>query len=315
MAAKNNIKKDIQSATDALREIMVESLSAMAQGMIDQIITNLKSLPPSRRFDAVKGVAATGVNEYFDRLKNAFGVISADAFDKVRKEVPKKKNVRLAEIDEESIRLGEFDSLPADVRARLLSQLQLLKGSQKADLEKVVYFQFQSSVDSTDSLDIFQQDLEEAAAGYVEGNSVRGAASMSSSQIINESRLAFFLDDSVKEEIEAFEFVNEDPVSPICNDLADKVFSKDDPNLNRYWPPLHFNCKSWIRSILVGNLGKKEIESFEPSSAKIAKSIQFSEKQTKDFLSLGREHFATDVTEYLLIKNSKTLEGVKSGLD
>lgn len=313
MAAKNNIKKDIKDATDALRELMVESLSGIAQAMVDQVIANLKSLPDSKRFDAIKGVTAQGVNDYYDRLRNAFGVISADAFEKVRREVPKKKNVRLAEIDEESIKLGEFDSLPPDTRSRILSQLQLLKGTQIADLEKAVYFQFQSSVDSTDSLDQIQADLEEAAGEYVDGNSVRGAASANASSIINESRLAFFLDDSVQEEIDAFEFVNGDPVSPICQDLAGTVFAKDDPNLNRYWPPLHFNCKSWISAILKGNLGNREITDLKPSSAKIEASIQFSEGMLNEQLSEIKNPRPGNLQTIIISKEkAKTLEQAKA---
>jgi NAD+--asparagine ADP-ribosyltransferase len=81
----------------------------------------------------------------------------------------------------------------------------------------------------------------------------------------------------VKEEIDAFEFVNGDPVSEVCQDLAGTVFDKDDPDLFRYTPPLHWNCKSYIRPILKGNLGNKTIEKLKPSSKKIEETIQFTE--------------------------------------
>lgn len=240
--AKPKVRADIKEATLALREVMREGLSSIADAMIAQIMKNYRNLTDSKRFDATKDVKAEGINAYRESLLSAMTVIAADALEKARKEVPKKKNVRLAEINEDALKLGEWEKLPPDLRRKLESQLRLLIGTQIADLEKVVYFQFNSSVDSTDSEATLKADLEDAAGEFVLGNSINGGASATSAQTINEARIAFFLDDEVSQEVEAFEFVNGDPVSPICTDLAGTIFAKDDPNLHRYYPPLHFNA-------------------------------------------------------------------------
>jgi len=287
MAKKLRVKQDISEATEALKGIMQENLAGISEAMIEQIMKAYRRLPESQRFSAINDIKAQGISVYKDALLNALAVIASKSLDKVRNEVPKKKNVRLSRIDEDSLRLGEYEKLPPDLRKRVESMLKLLTGTQIADLEKVVFFQFNSSVDSTDSEELLQKDLSNAAGEYITGNAVNGASSASASQIINEARLAFFLDDSVSEEIEAFEFVNGDPVSPICQSLAGTVFAKDDPNLHRYWPPLHFNCKSYISAILQGNLGTKEIEELKASPT-AEKSIQFSEQAIDTVLKEGK---------------------------
>lgn len=276
MAKKPKVKTDIREATQAIRIIMQENLAAISSAMIDQIMANYRSLPPSKRLDSTKGITPSGINTYRDALKNALAVTAYDSLEKARKEVPKKKNVRLS-FDDESLKLGDYKKLPPDIRKRIDTMLSNLVGTQIADIEKIVFFQFSSSVDSTDSEDILRKDLQDGADDYVGGANVNGGASAAASQIINEARQAFFLDDDVQSEIEAFQFVNGDPVSPICTELDGKIFAKDDPALDRYWPPLHFNCKSFISPVLTGNLGNREINEISPSNRAL-KSIQFSEQ-------------------------------------
>lgn len=277
MANKPNVRTDIKDASAALKEVMHENLALIAGNMVAQVMRNWRNLTDSKRFDAIKDVKPQGEMAYKEKLLNALAVIASVAIEKARKEVPKKKNVKLAELDESALQLGEFDKLPADLKKRVEATMKLLVGTQISDLEKIIFFQFNSSVDSTDSESQLKDDLEESAGDFIGGSSINGGAGAVSAQIINEARLAFFLDDEVSQEVEAFEFVNGDPVSDICTDLAGTIFSKDDPNLNRYWPPLHFNCKSYISPILVGNLGNKEITELKPSKAKLEDAIQFSE--------------------------------------
>lgn len=276
--AKDTTRIDIKDASKALQAIMQEGLVSISSAMIDQVMKNWRNATPSQRFTAIKGITPSGANEYKKKLLNAYAVIAADAIKKARKAVPKAKSVRLSEIDENALQLGEFDSLPSDVQKRLKAMLDLLVDTQVSDLEKQVFFQYTSSVDTTDTEAVLFNDLEVQAGEYIEGASIRAGSEVNAATIINEARLAFFQDDDVTKEIEAYEFVNGDPVSPICQDLAGTVFSKDDPNLNRYWPPLHFNCKSYIAPILNGNLGNREITPLKASTKKIDDSVQFSER-------------------------------------
>lgn len=282
MAKKANIKKQIKEAQDVLKEVMRDNLADIGADLIAQVVARLKSLPESRRFDALAGLEPVGVLKYKQALQTALALIAADAIAQARKEIPKAKNVKLAEL-EPSLKLGEFEKLPPDIRARIQRFIQALVGKQTADLVGAVNFQFQHSVDTTDSLATIESDLSDEVGSYVEGNSVDAGAGVAAAQTVNEARNAFFYDEETLQEIDAFIFTNGDPVSEICTALAGTVFSKDDPDAARYQPPLHFNCKSYIVPVLKGNLndalkkaGQDDVEKLDPPrSAK--DSIQFHE--------------------------------------
>lgn len=282
--AKPKIKAQIKNSTAALKQIMQEGLEEIAQNMVSQILTSWRNLPNSKRLEAIKDVKPQGIAAYKDKLLNAFAVIAADSINQARREVPKKRNVRLA-FNDEGLQFGEFENLPPVIRARIKAQLDLLSTTQVADLEKALYFQYGSEVlDPEIAEAALSSELISAAEDYIGGNSIQGGASATAAQIVNEARLAFFSDNEVADEIDAYEFVNEDPVSPICQDLAGTVFAKDDPNLHKYWPPLHFNCKSWISTILKGDLGNKEIDDLTPSKSSLNDFVQFSEQVMGDVI-------------------------------
>lgn len=286
--AKSKIdpRREMVQARDVLKEIMRRHLAAIADSMITQVIVNVKALIPSQRFDATKDITPTGLNEYKAELLEALAVIAGTALERARKEVPKAKSVKLSESVEGALLLGEFDKLPPDIRKRIKRQNDLLVGQQISDIEKSVFFQFQHSIDSTDSVDQIQGDLFDSAEEYIDGAAVEAGAMATGSQVISESRSAFFFEPDVLDEIIAFEFVNGDPVSPICIDLAGTVFAKDDPELGRYTPPLHWNCKSWIRPLVakesyddaLKRAGQEDVEPLKPSKESLNKYVQFAER-------------------------------------
>ena len=277
MAKKPNIRKQITEGKVALKELMSEHLAEIADSIISRVMTKLADLPESRRMNAIVDITPVGQASYKEQLLEAMAFIASDALEQVRKEIPNGKRVKLAEWNEHGVQLGEYESLPVAVRNKISKSAFLLFDTQLADLQKAIFFQFSHSVDSTDSMDLIRADLEEAAEDYVTGNAIEAGAGSIAAQVINDTRTEFLDSDEAKDEIEAYEFVNGDPVSPICQDLAGTVFDKDDPNRFRYTPPLHFNCKSYIVPILKGNLGKREVKKLAPSTQKLEDSIQFSE--------------------------------------
>ncbi len=278
-----NISKDIEKASKNLKFIMQDNLSSIAGNMISQVMTNYRQLGSTKKIDATKNIKKVGEKNYQNEILTATSLISANSLEQASKEVPKAKNVKLAE-KIPSIKLGEFEKLPPKVRNSLKRNSELLIGTQLADLEKVLFFQFNTSLRNDVSENQIENEMIESAEKYIEGNAINAGASVVAANVVNDARQAYFFEDEVLEEIDAFQFVNGDPVSPICNELAGTVFSKNDPNLQKYWTPLHYNCKSWMRPILKGNLPKVKnskgeygkTEKFTPSKA-AQKSIQFSE--------------------------------------
>jgi len=290
--AKSNgikVKNHIKEAGASLKDLMQEHLTIISEDMIDQVRINLNKATPAQRVNAYNGVTPTGAQAYQSELLTALSIISFDAIDQARREVPKAKKVKLSdlkkygEIPEESINLSEFDLLPPGVQRALKNQARFLVGTQLADLEKNLFFQFSNSYDSTDSIDTILDDLAGQADDYMEGVAIESGAVSVAGKTINDARNAFFFDDDVLEELDGFEFWNGDPVTDICNDLYDNfgpgkyLIAKDDPNLFRLTPPLHWRCKSTILPVLKGKAGDRETKPFAPSESSLEDQIQFSE--------------------------------------
>jgi hypothetical protein len=276
LLAEKAVQRQLAQGHKILKSAMQQNLQTISQDLIQQIMTKIRKLPPSERQAAVKALDIRGRGTYRSALLDLLGNMAQGALDGARSEVPKKKNVKLAGEESEGLKLGAYDNLPKKIKDKVQSQADNLVDSQIADLEKAVYFQFDHSVDSTDSDALLEKDLADSAERYMDGPSVEAAAGNTTALVVNTARNAFFFDPEVVDEIESLTFVNGDPISPICQDLAGRTFAKDDPEAQRYMPPLHHNCKSYI----VPNLtASKEIdpEGLTPSSPEIAASITLKE--------------------------------------
>lgn len=274
MAKRPNVRKEISVAGRELSEFMKEHLSEIAENLIDQVMRASKGLTPSQSLKAIAGIEPRGIAAYRSELMEAMTLIAQDALAGARKQVPRAKKVELAE-----------EKIPPKLLSKLKTRNQLLIGKQIGDLKKVIEFAYLTSEDTTDSEAQIREDLEDSAVGWLDGTAMVAGGDLTAASVINSAREAFFWDEEVLEEIEAFEFVNGDPVTPICDDLAGTTFAKDDPNAFRYTPPLHWNCKSSVHPILNGNLGRKEITKLKPSKSELENEIQFSECLAKIYES------------------------------
>lgn len=278
MAKKKLPRQLIRNSAEVLKDLFRENLASLGDSMVSQIMARAKR---KKDLTALKHIPWKGENAYRQAVLLALSGIAIAAIQAARKEVPKAKKVKLAE-HIASIKFGDdlstnMDQLPPDLQAKLRKQAQLLVDTQLSDLEKNVSYQYADSFDTTDDLDTIQKDLSDVAIEYIDGQAIQAGGNLLAAKTVNESRNAFFFDSDVLEEIDAFIFTNGDPVTPICQDLNGTVFAKDDPNMFRYTPPLHWNCKSYIEPVLAGGLDGREIEPLRPSTAALDDEIQFSE--------------------------------------
>ena len=234
-----NIQREIIKASLALKDLMQEHMAWIADNTIQTIMGRLKGLTDSQILNATKDLPTTGIAEYKQELETAFSMIAFDALKTVQKEIPKGEKIKFSEKD--VIQLDEYDKLPPGVKKQIKLKKNLVAETQIDDLHKGISFQFASSSYSTDSLDQIRQDLEDAAEHYVTGPAITSGSTSLSSELINQTRNEFFKTDEAREQVEAFEFYNPDPVTPICTDLNGSIFTVDDPGFDRYTPPLHFN--------------------------------------------------------------------------
>lgn len=270
-----DVSKLIRESAEALEVVMQTHLFEVAEGMIEQVRRNLKSATPSQIVNAIKGVAPTGSRAYESDLVETLATISIEAIAQAKKQVPKAKSKQFVE-SENTIKLGDFDKLSNDLKKQIKLKASLLVGTQFSDLEKNIFFQFDSSHSSTDSINEIIDDLYEASDDYIKGVAIQAGSGTIAARMINEARNAFFFEDDVLDEIGAFEFYNGDPVSEICTELAGQVIPKDDPALFRYTPPLHFNCKSTLLPLDADDPKVNNVEKLNPT--KSAKdSVQFHE--------------------------------------
>ena len=261
------------------KTVMQEGLRQMLDAMKKKIEAEYKKATPQARLTLGTKIEAVGVNKYRDVLREALAETANLGLLSARKEIPGGKKIKLSE----SIQLaapkgGYYEALPTNVKKRIVDvQASLIANTQSADLEKIVSFQYTTSANSTADLAQILRDIEEKAGEVIEGAtgsglSLEAAASNAVSTTLNQARLDFFFEPEVLETIESFTFVNEDPVSEICQELDGTTWAADDPAVDRYSPPLHHNCKSRLVPNIKGDEGNPEVESGPTSISKAAAS-------------------------------------------
>lgn len=285
MARNTAPRKQIKEGKAALKEVMQLGLASIAVDLIDKVMRSARNSTPATILNSIKNVQLSGVSAYKNDLLTSMAIISNEALKQARKEVPRAAKIKLSETNyfDESIKFAQkkgtldtvlFNSLPINMRKALKITADLLVDTQISDLEKSIFFQFNSSAKATDSMKQLEFEIKGAAEDFIEGNSISVGASSTAAGLVNDSRNAFFMDDDVLEEIDAFIFRNDIPITNICASLVGTVFAKDDPDMFKYTGPLHYNCDSWMEPILRGDLGNRKIEKLQ---SKYDDDIQFSE--------------------------------------
>jgi hypothetical protein len=266
--------KHIKKSRETIKKVMQSNLNEIAVSMVSQIMGKYKNLPDSGKAKAIKDIKPKGINAYKSDLKATISVISFNALEQARKEVPMASSVKLME-SEERLLLGEYELLPASARKRIDYRNSLIVSTQIADLEKALYFTFGSKVLEDITPMALEFALLESATKYITGNSINGASSVAAAATVNESRVLFFTSPKVEPYIKAYEVMNDEPKTPICKSLKGKIYPTGDPNKFKYTAPFHFNCDTWTRPLL--SLPKNaKVEVLNPPKT-AQESIQFSE--------------------------------------
>ncbi len=189
---------------------------------------------------------------------------------------------------------GDLD-LSRENIAAIKSRVETLASTQMDDLKKKIDLQYQNSVGSTDSEKTLFHDLDQARLDFNSSPVIYTGPDILASQNINESILK---ETEGEPEVESYTFVavDDDSTSDICAELNGRTFSKDDPDLFRYHPPLHHNCRSYMAVNLKSFKGNPEITKDPLELTKGAQSdITLGEQ-------MHREMFGT--------KKSLTMKGV-----
>lgn len=238
--------------------VMENGLQHVLNSYVDQIKRMYKSATAAQK----PGLALKlepKISEYTKELREVLAQVANRSLAGARKDTPWAKNIKLSErIQLAAPKGGYFDALPPKVKRLVQAQAAAIAQTQAADIEKVVVFQYGSSQATTESLDQIIADIDEVAIPRTSGASV--AAGNAVSQVSNQARMEWFFEPEVFDTIESFTFFNEDPVSEICSELDGTTWAANDPDLDRYSPPLHHNCKSRLQPNEKGAEGNPEIQ-------------------------------------------------------
>lgn len=249
LGEKKSYKAQWNDDKAGVKEVMQKGMADLLTDYKNQISRLYKGATPSAR-QSIGLKIQPKTTAYEKDLRETLAQIASRSVEGAKKETPKAKNVKLHErFKLAAPKGGYFDALPNNIKRLVKTQAGLIAGTQAADLEKVVTFQYTSSQSSTDNLDQILTDIDAAALPVIDGSTAKGlsvdaAAGNAVSSVVNQARLEWFFEPEVLDTIESFTFVNEDPVSEICQELDGTTWAVNDPDLDRYSPPLHHNCKS-----------------------------------------------------------------------
>lgn len=258
-------KKKFNENKSRLKEEMQKGLAELLENYRKQIRAKWKGTTPAQRITLATKLEPKGLANYKQALKEIMAEIAWDGLQQAKKETPWLKKKLSESFQLEAPRGGFFEALPPNIKKIVKAKFELIGETQAADLGKIVALQFSSSANSTEDVEQIISDIDAATLPVLEGSTAGGmsidaAAGNAVASIVNEARMDWFFDEEVYETIESFTFVNEDPVSEVCQELDGMTWPANDPDLDRYAPPLHHNCKSRIVPNEKGAKGNPEIK-------------------------------------------------------
>ena len=255
----DNPKTLIEKIEPEVTGIIRRNLKNISDKFINDILKNYQRLGDKQKLNALKGVKVGGVNAFKKELKSAFTGAAKQSLRQVRKEIPSKADVKLG-YDMDALRLKfdnadsfkftDFSELPRRLQLLVFNEADLISAKESRSVTDTVAFQFNSSESSTKDIDVLRADLEDAADTAINSGTKDTVAATATSTIVNDARNEFLFSPEVVDEIASVTFVNSDPKAAVCIALAGSVYNVNDTGLVRNQPPLHQNCKSYLRANL-----------------------------------------------------------------
>jgi hypothetical protein len=278
----DNPKALIESIEPAVTNIIRTNLKIISAKYIDNIMKNYEKLGDKQKLNATKNINLSGISNFRKELKAEFTGAAKQALRQARQEIPNKKDVKLSyDMDilkkkydnAETFKFTDFSEMPRHIQILVANQAQLISDKEAGSIADTVAFQFNSSESSTSDIELIRSDLEIAAEVGINSGTKESVGTTATSTIVNEARNEFILSDEVVDEVASFTFVNSDPKASICIKLAGTVYSTSDRDLIRHQPPLHQNCKSYLRANLKSSSDLPNITGLPPISDADKKSI------------------------------------------
>lgn len=271
----------ITSQAKKIEEDIRGALKFSSSKYVNDVMARYKQLSESKKQQATDKVKMGGTNNLKKDLKRSLTETASLAIDMAKKEVPSKSDVELSNHERDvlrmvekfgesvhEIKLNDFSKLPFYIQILIAKQASLISEDSVFDLKSRIDFAFSSIETKSSDENVIRQSMEEDADKYIDSAVIALKGTNAASTMVNEGRDAFFFEPEVLEEIHSFTFMNLAPKSAICRELAGTTFNTNDAESLRYHPPLHHNCKSYIRANLKSSKGieRLEVSTLSPSA-------------------------------------------------
>lgn len=270
------MNKQAEKISDAIRSAVRFS----GQKFIADTMNRYRQLSADKKQSATSKVSIGGQGKFKSSLKSLFAETANNAINSALKEVGKSKEIKLnsSEFDMNrmretygdlsEIKLNELSKFPTHIQILITKQAELITEQTLQELQSKLSFAFSSIETKSNDEDVIAQNMDETLEDFAEGNTVNIKGDNVSALLVNEGRNSVFFDPEVEASIHSYTFMNDNPKSKICIELAGTTFNTNDAESLRYSPPLHHNCKSYLRANLSTSRGvnKLEIKTLSPSA-------------------------------------------------
>lgn len=270
------MNKQAEKISDAIRSAVRFS----GQKFIADTMNRYRQLSADKKQSATSKVSIGGQGKFKSSLKSLFAETANNAINSALKEVGKSKEIKLSSTDFDMIRmretygdvseikLNELSKFPTHIQILITKQAELITEQTLQELQSKLSFAFSSIETKSSDEDVIAQNMDETLEDFAEGNTVNIKGDNVSALLVNEGRNSVFFDPEVEASIHSYTFMNDNPKSKICIELAGTTFNTNDAESLRYSPPLHHNCKSYLRANLSSSRGvnKLEIKTLSPSA-------------------------------------------------
>lgn len=250
LLAEQSNKKWKQNKT-SVKEFMQSSLKTLFDNYKSALKKDWAGATSASKPSLALKLNPSGLNNYKAALREVLAEIANAGLIQAQKQTPWVKNkIKLAE----SFQLaapkgGYYDALPPRIKRLIKANADLIAETQNTDINKLVSFQYGSSV-AQDNIDQILLDIDSAVLPVLDGSTAKGssidaAAGNAVSQSFQQARTEWFFEPEVFETLESFTYYNEEPISEICNELmagGGVTLAANDPLLDTYATPLHHNC-------------------------------------------------------------------------
>jgi len=227
------------------------------------------------------------MNNLFNQMETVTKNTNAANWDKETKSIFAELTSAYAEKSKLYVELVGQE-IPALNRSLLnnSARAETLANTQINDLVKQIDLQYQSSLTTTDSDDQLFNDMSESLDDTLDGTILFGA-DIAANQAANETLrdVADAFEEETGDKIVSWTFVavDDDKTTELCLELDGSTWEDGDPAIDKYTPPLHFNCRSYMQPNLASFSDNPDVSGLDSkkSTKWFDDRIQFSERKLK----------------------------------